>query len=328
VGALTDKGRDSLFGVAEAAISPDMAPQTRALRSRNALVFAGGMSSDQADRFVSGMSGLGLIGNPAPDMDLSGPSLSAQTATNDPTMVGEVKVVDRKERLIGKVPDVGLIYMGMGKERFDGFLHANPDLVKGIAVYQALTGPVSFLVGEAVARSPLGQVMEQGALRIKEGAASKFREKSYDPQSSTQAGEGTLLVAGAAIMALNYKVGQKLLGGPKAAESGAAAGTRGSFPPASAPVGRRAPNLEGANRQLQTPPGAPRNAPGEVYGRDYSGHAFDQMQNRGLTPSVVEDTVRTGAPRPGGGGTTVYTNPANNVTVVIDSATGRVVTAY
>jgi hypothetical protein len=111
--------------------------------------------------------------------------------------------------------------------------------------------------------------------------------------------------------------------GPAAARTSA-----GSRPPASAPVGRRTPNLEGANRQLQTPPGAPRNAPGEVGGRQYSGHAFDQMQNRGLTPSVVDDAIAAGVAEPAGPGTTAYTSPTNNVTVIVDDASGRVITAY
>jgi hypothetical protein len=33
------------------------------------------------------------------------------------------------------------------------------------------------------------------------------------------------------------------------------------------------------------------NAPGEIDGRDYTGHAFDRMQGRGIPPSVVEDTI-------------------------------------
>ncbi|WP_292534456.1 RHS repeat-associated core domain-containing protein, partial [Mesorhizobium sp.] len=102
---------------------------------------------------------------------------------------------------------------------------------------------------------------------------------------------------------------------------------QGSVPPASAPVGYRSINTEVANRQLQTPPGKPRNAPGEVNGRQYSGHAFDQLQNRGLTPSVVEDTIKTGT-RAVKGNVTVYTSRANDVSVVVDTSTGRVVTAY
>lgn len=103
---------------------------------------------------------------------------------------------------------------------------------------------------------------------------------------------------------------------------------RGSEPPASAPVGRRTPNAEGANRQLQTPPGAPRNAAGTAGNRQYSGHAFDQMQNRGLTPSVVDDAIVSGTRTPAGDGVSAYTSSANNVTVIVDDATGRIITAY
>jgi RHS repeat-associated protein len=69
------------------------------------------------------------------------------------------------------------------------------------------------------------------------------------------------------------------------------------------------------------------NSPGSVSGRDYSGHAFDQMQSEGITPSVVNNTIENGGQVPGKmPGTTAYYDPVNNITVVTDSTTGRVVT--
>ncbi|WP_353928955.1 hypothetical protein WJM97_11505 [Okeanomitos corallinicola TIOX110] len=69
------------------------------------------------------------------------------------------------------------------------------------------------------------------------------------------------------------------------------------------------------------------NTPTTIGGREYSGHALDQIQGRGLTPSVVENTIQSGQQIPGKiPGTTAYYDSINNVTVITDTASGRVVT--
>ncbi|NJP99514.1 hypothetical protein HCK00_02900 [Streptomyces sp. PLAI1-29] len=69
------------------------------------------------------------------------------------------------------------------------------------------------------------------------------------------------------------------------------------------------------------------NEPATIEGRDYTGHAIDRMQERGLMPSVVENAVRVGEKMSGKrAGTTAYYEAENNVTVITDTATGRVVT--
>ncbi|MBD2095673.1 hypothetical protein H6F90_10955 [Trichocoleus sp. FACHB-591] len=88
---------------------------------------------------------------------------------------------------------------------------------------------------------------------------------------------------------------------------------------ASTPVGRK-------GFPLQVEPGT--NKPGIIGNREYSGHALDQIQGRGLTPSVVENTVRVGQETPGKRpGTTAYYDPTNHVTVIVNSTSGRVITA-
>jgi hypothetical protein len=67
------------------------------------------------------------------------------------------------------------------------------------------------------------------------------------------------------------------------------------------------------------------NLPGVVNGRAYSAHAFDQMQGRGIMPSVVDDTIATGAGAPSRGATTVYYGASNDISVVVN-AEGKVVT--
>jgi RHS repeat-associated protein len=69
-----------------------------------------------------------------------------------------------------------------------------------------------------------------------------------------------------------------------------------------------------------------RNEPAQINSRDFSGHALDQMQNRGVMPSVVENTVNTGQQFPTRTGTTGYYDSINNTRVIVNSDTGRVVT--
>jgi len=91
-------------------------------------------------------------------------------------------------------------------------------------------------------------------------------------------------------------------------------------PLASDPVGRR-----GAPIEIE--PGS--NTPATIGGREFTGHALDRMQGRGLTPTVVENTIQQGKAFPGSvPGTTRFVDPVNRTTAVVDTATGRVVTAY
>jgi RHS repeat-associated protein len=102
--------------------------------------------------------------------------------------------------------------------------------------------------------------------------------------------------------------------------------------PASTPVGRRTRMMSEADQSYHTPQYVNpawqpvQNVPGSVNGRPYSGHAFDQMRNRGLVPSVIENVLNTGIPSPGRTqGTTVVRDPVNSVNVIINS-NGRVIT--
>ncbi len=61
----------------------------------------------------------------------------------------------------------------------------------------------------------------------------------------------------------------------------------------------------------------------EINGRYYTGHALDRMQERGLVPSVVEETIKVGFATPSRDGTTVY--ETREVKVVVNED-GDVVT--
>lgn len=73
---------------------------------------------------------------------------------------------------------------------------------------------------------------------------------------------------------------------------------------------------------------APRsNTPATILGRDYTGHALDQMQGRGIYPSVVQNTINNGIPSAGNTpAETVYYDPVNNISAVVNSQNGTVVT--
>jgi filamentous hemagglutinin len=77
------------------------------------------------------------------------------------------------------------------------------------------------------------------------------------------------------------------------------------------PCGSKPPNL---------------NLPATIRGRYYSGHALDAMQARGITPSVIEDTIRCGQ-RTQSGNKIVYYSKVNDLTVVTNKH-GGVVTTY
>jgi RHS repeat-associated protein len=116
-------------------------------------------------------------------------------------------------------------------------------------------------------------------------------------------------------------------------ESGGGAGGPGGVSAAPgayslSPGGAPASSFSGSLRNpLQAPGGSSRNAPGEFNGTPYSGHAFDQLQNRGITPSVADQAIRSGIPNPGNTpGTTRFYDPINNISVIKDNASGTVIT--
>ena len=124
--------------------------------------------------------------------------------------------------------------------------------------------------------------------------------------------------------------------GPVLAEGvmavGCCAAQGGGSSAAGGPVGRRSKMMSDVDPSPHTPqhrngPGQiVQNRPGFVNKVEYSGHALDQMRNRGLVPSVVENAIATGSRAPGNlPGTTVITDASNSVRVVINS-NGKVIT--
>ncbi len=79
---------------------------------------------------------------------------------------------------------------------------------------------------------------------------------------------------------------------------------------------------------LKNHPSQPvRNSPATIGERTFSGHALDQMQNRGIPPSVVDNAIKHGEPFPGKNpGTQGFFDAINKVRVIINSDTGTVIT--
>jgi RHS repeat-associated protein len=86
---------------------------------------------------------------------------------------------------------------------------------------------------------------------------------------------------------------------------------------ATTPVGRLGSPMEVTPRT---------NTPATIQGVDYSGHALDQMQGRGLTPTIVNDVIQNGA-RTIGKQPGTFDHVLNGVKAVTNSTTGKVITA-
>jgi hypothetical protein len=71
----------------------------------------------------------------------------------------------------------------------------------------------------------------------------------------------------------------------------------------------------------------PQNPQTTINGIDYSGHAQDQMQGRGIPPSAVEQAINSGESSPGERGRKQYYDPENNITAVTEPS-GEVVTVH
>lgn len=90
-----------------------------------------------------------------------------------------------------------------------------------------------------------------------------------------------------------------------------------SSPNPKSPMGHR-------GKVLEVRPGT--NAPTQINGRMYTGHALDQMQGRGIVPSVVENAIKTGNVSAGNQpGTFVYSDTINRIRVVTNT-NGDIVT--
>ena len=71
------------------------------------------------------------------------------------------------------------------------------------------------------------------------------------------------------------------------------------------------------------------NEPQTIGGREFTGHALDQMQGRGVTPTAVEDAITNGAAKPDKEypeSRTEHASQDERVVVITDNGSGRVIT--
>ena len=69
------------------------------------------------------------------------------------------------------------------------------------------------------------------------------------------------------------------------------------------------------------------NLPTTISGREYSGHALDRMMQRGLKPSLIENAIKNSPANPSKEfGKVIHADPINNISVVVDQSSGKVVT--
>jgi filamentous hemagglutinin len=159
---------------------------------------------------------------------------------------------------------------------------------------------------------------------MKDGADTALAVDRGDYRAAAAEGTKTAILAVATALGAAEGVGA-LAGRGMAAETAAiraAKGAGGGSVHPSTPVGR----VQRGPLTVQTPG---TNSSATIGGRDYTGHALDRMQQRGLVPSVVEDAIAHGSTSPGRvAGTTAYYSSSNNVTVITDAASGRVITTY
>ena len=191
-----------------------------------------------------------------------------------------------------------------------GQVATSKDIVNGSSMPWLLAGSINTAMdlGLGVASYP-SAFMHMGE------AAGRY---SFDPSLENLAGvySDIALGAGTAAAVLSFVPSANVPLGTTTTT------LRPQSPPASAPVGQSGTPL--GNAPYLT---VPRNPPGTVNGFSYSGHAFDQMQNRGIPPSVVENTINVGQTFPGSTpNTTGYYDPVNNIRVIQNNQTGNIVT--
>lgn len=89
------------------------------------------------------------------------------------------------------------------------------------------------------------------------------------------------------------------------------------------PVGRKGQQVDFPNPNAPKP----RNNPATINGINYSGHAIDRMQERGYTPTVIENAIRNGSRANGNKpNTIVITDSINNFRVIMNPKSNKVIT--
>lgn len=190
-------------------------------------------------------------------------------------------------------------------------------------LFGAAGGALGYGAGKGIqwaARTPAGQAVTGWAGR----QASKIPgvQRLAEGLGAKGAGEGAQEISSVTDDALN-SVATPANASPNPLDAAAPVGRRG--------VSKTFYDAEGnvtatASYGWEMPVAPGTNSPTVINGRPYSGHAIDQMQSRGLVPSVVEDAIANGESYRGYGTKAVHYSAANDVSAVLNQE-GKVVTA-
>jgi len=193
------------------------------------------------------------------------------------------------------------------------------DIVKGF--FGGILDTVKSIANPIKTGQDLGNFLADLTFNYAETAAAV--KTDFKQQISTEEGRDQLIGRGiAAIAVLKYASGRAKVGVVENAETSvgtAASNTKNITESiASKPVGTKSSPLE-------VKPGT--NTPATINGREYSGHALDRMQGRGIFPSVVENTIQNGQKLPGNvAGRVLHYDPVNNISVVTDTTYRSIIT--
>jgi hypothetical protein len=173
--------------------------------------------------------------------------------------------------------------------------------VLGPQIGQLLILLVSHSLGKGLAAKGAG-----APPRMAEASAQGQRLLRVQLAASGAVRSATL---GAGVITISLATSANAVSGSPSPQERGAGGIQGS---------KRMPMLNAPYQELQ-------NGDALIGGRAYGGHALDQMRNRGVTPTVVENAIKTGVQSPDPvAGRTRFFDQVNRITVVMEG--DRVVT--
>uniref|UniRef100_UPI001F20E178 hemagglutinin repeat-containing protein n=1 Tax=Cupriavidus agavae TaxID=1001822 RepID=UPI001F20E178 len=162
--------------------------------------------------------------------------------------------------------------------------------------------------------SPPGKPISDGEERVLTGTPDQAGENGTPPMYQPLVDAWNRLEEANDVLS---QVAGTILPNPLAPLDGLGAIFSGEGKDPTTPTGRRGSPGEVKNGT---------NKPAVIDGRDYSGHALDRMQGRGIPPSVVEQVINAGSVYPTSVGTIGYFDPINKIRVIVNSDTGKVIT--
>jgi RHS repeat-associated protein len=196
----------------------------------------------------------------------------------------------------------------------------------GNAAYNMVAGPsqlagtLSTSYGQEQVADALASAVISGGNFVTDSCARQQDLNNLANQASAQLNnpdELSVALANVGVLAATAGLGEIAVSAEGTEAVAAAEDTVGEVS-AATPIGR-------SGNPINVMAGA--NEPATINGIDYFGHALDQMQGRGFMPSVVENTLNTGTQLPGNlPGTSVFYDAVNNVKVVVNSSSGKIIT--